>query len=113
MAQTPKRLSAITSSGLISNPDLLYTCIGTASIVTTLVICNTSDTAIKYRICVSSAPVFPAGTVTGYVIYNDTVDSNQSSFLTVGFTLDSNNKYLLCSSTSTGVAISAFGVEIS
>jgi len=116
MAQTPKRLGALTSTGTIGTADILYTCNVTAAIVSTIVICNTSASAITYRICINSSTAgktYPASGVTGYIIYNDTVGANQSTFIPVGLVMDSTNKYLLCSASSASVAFTASGFEIS
>lgn len=116
MAQTPKRLGAITSTGTIGTADTLYTCNVTAAIVSTIVVCNTSGGAVTYRICINSSSAgtsFPSGNVTGYIIYNDTVGANQSTFIPVGLVMDSTNKYLLCSASSASVAFTASGFEVS
>ena len=113
MAQTAKRLAAITSTGTIGTADLLYTCNVTSAILSTIVICNTSASSATYRLCISTGSSFPAGNVTGYLVYNDTVGANQSTFIPVGFVMDFTNKYLLCSASSSAVAFSVSGFEIS
>lgn len=115
MAQTPKRLGALTSTGTITTPDILYTCVTTAGIVTTIAVCNTSSsTDLTYRICISAANTFPTSpSVTGYIVYGNTVAANSTEFIPVGLTMDLNNKYLLCSASGAAVAFSAFGFEVS
>lgn len=71
MAQTYKRLGAITSSGTIGTADVLYTCNVTAAIASTIVICNTAATSATYRVCVSTANTFPASGYTGYIAYGE------------------------------------------
>lgn len=60
----------------------------------------------------ASGTTFPAD-INGYIIYDGTIVGNDTSFVTVGLTLDSTNKYLLFSSSAASLAVSAFGVEIS
>ena len=112
MAQTYKRLGAITSSGVIATADILYTCNVTAAIASTIVICNTAATSATYRVCVSTAITFPASGYTGYIAFGGTVNANDTVFLTVGTTLDVTNKYLLVSASAMTVAFSVSGVEI-
>ena len=57
--------------------------------------------------------IYPVTPLAGYVIYNDTVGANQSTFIPVGLVMDSTNKYLLCSASSASVAFTASGFEIS
>ena len=120
MAQTYKRLGAITSSGVIGTADILYTCNVTAAIASTIAICNAASTSATYRICVSTATAFPTGNgtttgtnyYTGYLAFGGTVNANDTVFLTVGTTLDLTNKYLLVSASAATVAFSVSGVEI-
>jgi hypothetical protein len=119
MPQTAKRLATITATGTIGTADLLYTCTTTAAIVSTLVICNTSSSDATYRVCISTATSYPTGPgnangVNGYLIYGDTISANRSTFIPVGLTMDSVNKYLLVSTSSANnISFSAFGFEVS
>lgn len=111
MPMVYKRLGAVASAGVIGTADILYTCpADTATVVSTISVCNTGATAATYRISISTTTSFVAA---GYLVYNATVEPSETVFLTCGFTLDATNKYLLCSSSSSGVSFSAFGSEIS
>lgn len=116
MAQVPKRLGAITPpTATITTPTLLYTCVTTSAIVTTIAVCNASGSDQNYRLAiVAGTPDYPTSPdVTGYIIYNNLLPRDTTEFIPVGFTLDLNNKFLLCSASSTSVTFSAFGFEVS
>jgi hypothetical protein len=109
--QVYKRLGAIASTGTIGTADTLYTVpAATATVVSTISVCNTNTAAATYRISVSTTTSFVAA---GYLVYNATVAANETVFITVGATLDATNKYLLCSASASTVSFSAFGSEIS
>ena len=109
MAETFKRLGAILSSGVIGTADTLYTCpTSTSTVVSTIVIGNQSASPATYRLAVSTTTSFVAA---GYLIYGATVPANDSIFLTIGATLDTTNKYLLCSGSANTLSFTAFGVE--
>lgn len=108
---TYKRLNNIASSGVIGTADTLYTAT-TAAVVSTIAVCNTSASAQTYRLAVHTATTYPA-TAAAYVIYGATVAANDTVFLTLGATLDTTNKYLLCSASSSVVGFTAFGAEVS
>jgi len=111
MATVYKRLGAIASTGTIGTADTLYTVpSATATVVSTITICNTAASSATYRIAISTTTSFVAA---GYVIYGATVAANDTVILTCGFTLDATNKYLLCSGSASTVSFSAFGSEIS
>ena len=118
MPQSYKRLNSIISNASLSTPLSLYTCTTTAAVVSTISVCNTSASTVTYRICVTTAAASSTGTtfpadINGYIVYDGTIVGNDTSFVTVGLTLDSTNKYLLFSSSAASLAVSAFGVEIS
>lgn len=111
MAVTYKRLGAIVSGGVIATPDLLYTAsssTGTSTVISTISICNSSASAVTYRLCVSTLLTFEAK---GYIAYGCTVPANDSIFLTIGATLDPTNKYILCSGSSNALSFNIFGAE--
>ena len=111
MPTTYKRLNAAaTTTAGTNNAQTLYTNNGTTAIVSTIVVCNTSGAAAQYRICVNSGTSFAAA---GYIAYDATVAANDTVYITAGITLDTTNKYLLVSASSTSVSFSAFGAEIS
>lgn len=108
---TYKRLANIASAGVIGTADTLYTAT-TAAVVSTICVCNTTASPQSYRLAVHTATSYPA-TAAAYIVYGATVGPNDTVFLTVGATLDTTNKYILCSATSSAVGFTAFGAEIS
>jgi hypothetical protein len=96
---------------VIGTADTLYTAT-TAATVSTIAVCNTSASAQSYRLAVHTATSYPA-TAAAYLVYGASVAANDSVFLTIGATLDTTNKYILCSASSSVVGFTAFGAEIS
>ena len=111
MATVYKRLGAIASTGTIGTGDTTYTVpAATATVVSTIAICNTAATAATYRVAISTTTSFVAS---GYIVYGSTVAANDTVFLTCGFTLDATNKYLLTSASASTVSFTVYGSEIS
>lgn len=111
MPTTYKRLGNIASSGVIATADTLYTASVPAT-VSTIAVCNTSASAQTFRLAVHTATTYPA-TAAAYLVFGASVAANDSVFLTIGVTLDTTNKYILCSASSSVVGFTAFGAEIS
>lgn len=111
MATTYKRLGNIASTGTIGTADTLYTAT-TAAVVSTIAVCNLTASAQTYRLAVHTATSFP-GTAAAFIVYGASVGANDTVFLTVGATMDTTNKYLLCSASSASVGFTAFGAEVS
>ena len=111
MATVYKRLGAIASTGTIGTADTLYTVpSATATVVSTITVCNTSSSAATFTIAISTTTSFVAA---GYIVYQATIAGNDTVALTLGATLDATNKYLLCSASASTTSFSAFGSEIS
>jgi hypothetical protein len=110
MAQTYKRLGALdTGASGVATAETLYACpTATSAVVSTISICNRDAAAATYRIGVSTTTSYEDS---GMLIYGANVPPNDTIFLTLGVTLDSTNKYLLVSASTTTVSVSAFGVE--
>lgn len=113
MANTYKRLGAAAGSGTIGTAANLYTAsgtAGTATICSSINICNTSSTTQQYSIAVNTASAtFTAGE---YIAYQAQIPANETFNLSIGVCLDPSARYLNVSSSSTGVVFSAFGVEM-
>jgi len=110
MATSYKRLGAIASTGVIGTADTLYTVpASTATVVSTITVCNTSASAATFSISVSTTTSFVAA---GYIVYQASIAGNDTVGLTFGATLDATNKYLLCSASASTVSFSVFGSEI-
>ena len=111
MATVYKRLGALASLGVIGTADTLYTVpAATATVVSTITVCNTSASAATFSISVSTTTSFVAD---GYIVYQASIAGNDTVGLTFGATLDATNKYLLCSASAATVSFSLFGSEIS
>lgn len=111
MATVYKRLGAIASTGVIATADTLYTVpASTATVVSTITVCNTSASAATFSIAISTTTSFVAA---GYIVYQASIAGNDTVGLTFGATLDATNKYLLCSASAATVSFSVFGSEIS
>lgn len=112
MATTYSVLGQKQSTGTISTYDTLVgpVAASTAVVVSTVTICNTSASAATFRLaaCASTTPAAKE-----WIEYGNTVPANMSIHLTLGITLDATVKYLMCSSSSSSVSFSAFGVTIS
>ena len=91
----------------------LYTCpASTAAVVSTLTICNRSNTAAYYTIALTdSNSGEPA--VSKYIVKNDVISGFETVALTIGMTLDATNKYLRVSASNPNLTFALFGSEIS
>jgi hypothetical protein len=111
--QTYKQLCAAAGSGTIGTAANLYAASGTAgtsTIISSIVICNASGSAATYTIAINAASAtYAAGR---YVVYQATLQANETISLTLGIVLDPTNRYLNASSSSSSVNFSAYGVEI-
>ena len=110
MATVYKRLGALASTGTIGTADTLYTVpAATATVVSTISVCNTSASSATFSVAVSTTTSFVTA---GYIVYQATIAGNDTVGLTFGATLDTTNKYLLCSGSAATVMFSAFGSEV-
>jgi hypothetical protein len=107
-----KQLGAAAGSGTITTAAQLYAASATAStstIISSIVICNTSSSAATYSIGVNTATAtFAAGR---YVVFQATIAGNDTVALTLGLVLDPTNRFLNVSSSTASVNFSAYGVE--
>jgi hypothetical protein len=112
MAVTYKQLGAAAGSGTIGTAAQIYAASATAStstIVSSIVICNTSSSSATYTIAVNTATATYA---TGrYVVYQATIAGNDTVALTLGLVLDPTNRFLNASSSTASVNFSLYGAE--
>lgn len=112
MAVAYKQLGAAAGNGVIGTAAQLYAASGVAStstIISSVVVCNTSSSAATYTIAINTVSATYA---TGrYVVYQATIAGNDTISLTLGLVLDPTNRYLNVSSSSTSVNFSAYGAE--
>lgn len=114
MPTTYKQIGAAAGNGVIGTGAQLYAASGTAAtstVVSSIVICNTSASSATYTIAVNTASATYA---TGrYVVFQATIAGNDTVALTLGLVLDPTNRYLNVSSSTTSVNFSAYGAELS
>lgn len=94
-----------------SNVQTLYSNNVINAIGSTLIICNTTNVAQTYRVAIHTITSFEQSP--GWIAYDTTINANDSAFITVGLILDSLNRHLLISGSSTGLVFSLFGTEVS
>jgi len=111
MPTTYKRLSAVVPTA-VAAAKVLYSVTGnvTTAVVSTISVCNRTNEAKTYRLCLSSTTAFED---TGYIAYESTVPANDTVFITTGITLTTAVPHLLFSASSLSVSFSAFGAELS
>lgn len=111
MATVYKRLGAAAGNGTIATASTLYTVpASTATVISTITICNTSATAGTFSISGSTTTSFIGGQ---QIVSAAAIAGNDTIALTMGITLDATNKYLLVSSSAVTIMFSVFGSEIS
>ena len=107
-----KQLGAAAGNGTIATGANLYSASGTAgtsTVVSSIVICNTSSTSATYSIAINTA----SGTYASgrYVVFQATIAGNDTVALTLGLVLDPTNRYLNVSSSANTVNFSVYGAE--
>lgn len=81
----------------------------TEAVISTIAICNTATSPATYRIGIMTSAGTPAAA--NWLVYDATVAANDTTFLTVGFTLDA-GKFIRASSSANTVTFTAFYSEI-
>jgi len=110
MATTYKVLGQVNPSA--TTETALYTPSGSSSaVVSTIAVCNQAASAATYRIVVRKTGD-ASTTAPNYIVYGATVAANDSTFLTLGITLENGASVRVYASTTT-LSFSAFGSEIS
>lgn len=82
----------------------------TDAVVSTISVCNRAATAGTYRIAIRPAGAALANS--HYIAYDSSVAANNTTFITVGVTLDATDVITVYAS-SADMTFSAFGTEIS
>jgi hypothetical protein len=112
MATTYKQLGAAAGNGVIGTAANLYAASGTAAtstVISSIVICNTSSSSATYTIAINTASAtYASGR---YVVYQATIAGNDTVALTLGLVMDPTNRYLNVSSSAATVNFSLYGVE--
>jgi glucose-6-phosphate dehydrogenase assembly protein OpcA len=89
----------------------LYTApASTQAVVSTISVCNQSASATTFRIAIRVAGAAISGE--DYIAYDSTISANNTTFITVGITLNATDVISVYSTAAT-VSFNAFGSEIS
>jgi len=105
MAELPKRLGTTVATSATNVYDNGATA-STYTVVSSIVIANTSATAYTYNVSTSAT----TGTHGAYVASGATVAGNDSVILVAGVCLDPTNRYLVAHASNAAVHITAYGV---
>lgn len=112
MPTTYRQLGAAAGNGTIGTAAQLYAAsstAGTSTIVSSIVICNTSSSSATYRIAINTASAtFATGR---YIVFEASIAGNDTVALTLGVVLDPTNRFLNVSSSATAVNFSVYGAE--
>jgi aspartate 1-decarboxylase len=106
MAEVYQRLGTVASVTATNIADNGATA-STWSIISSIVICNTSATAYTYTISTSTT----SGTHGAYIASAATVAGNDTVVLVAGVCLDPTNRYLVANASNAAVNITAYGVK--
>ena len=105
MAELPKRLGTTVATSAANIFDNGATA-STYTVVSSIVIANTSATAYTYNVSTSAT----TGTHGAYVASGATIAGNDSVILVAGVCLDPTNRYLVAHASNAAVHITAYGV---
>lgn len=105
MAETYKRLGTTTATAAANVFDNGATA-GTYTIISSIVICNTSATSYTYNVSTSAT----TGTHGAYIVSGASIAGNDTVILVAGVCLDPTNRYLVAHSSNAAVHITAYGV---
>lgn len=109
MTQTLKVLAQNTPSA--NTLTTLYTVPGsTSTTVSSLVVCNTNNTSVTFRVSVAIAGA--ADTISQYIYYDLTLAANDTFIFTGGLSLATTDLIRIYAS-NTNVSFAAYGVEVS
>lgn len=109
MATTTYKILGQKAPAATTSDDLYTVPSATETIVSSLVICNQANTAATYRVSVS----VNGGALANeqYVVYDASIDGNDTVALSLGITLDASDKIRVYASTA-NLSFNAFGTEI-
>lgn len=93
-----------------ATPTALYTCpSGASTVLSTIAICNRATPTSTFRLYIR--PDNEALSNKHYLIYDASITSRDTLFLTIGATLDASD-VIYCYSSSADLSFNAFGSEI-
>lgn len=97
------------TSGVTTYATLYNTSASAQAVLSTISVCNTASTPATYRIGIMGSAGTPSAT--DWLVYDATVGSNDTVFLTVGATM-TESQFVRVSSSATTVTFRAFASEI-
>jgi hypothetical protein len=113
MATTYKNLGVQGTAGTGTYATLYNTGAATTAVISTIVVTNTASTAALYRIGYTAGSAGTPAIASGqWLVYDATIQPNDTVNLTIGATLG-NSTYLRVSSSANTVCFNAFVSEIS
>lgn len=110
MATTYKNAQVQGTAGTTTYATLYNTGAATTAVISSIVVTNTAATAANYRIAIMASAGTPAAA--NWIVYDATVQGNDTVCLTLGVTLG-NTQYIRVSSSANTVTFNAFVSEIS
>jgi len=109
-AYTNAQVQGTASTGTYAT--LYNTGAATEAIISSIVVTNTSSTTALYRVAIMGSAGTPALANGEFIIYDATIQGNDTVALTLGVTLG-NTKYIRVASSANTVCFNAFVSEIS
>lgn len=109
MATTTYKILGQSAPSATTSTDLYTVPSATEVIVSSIVVANRSASAASYRISVAANGAALANEQ--YLVYDATIDGNETVALSLGVTADSTDKIRVYASTA-NLSFSAFGTEI-
>jgi hypothetical protein len=110
MATTYKNQQVQGTAGTGTYATLYNTGASTTAVISSIVVTNTASTAALYRVGIMGSAGTPAAA--NWLVYDATVQANDTVALTLGVTLG-NTQYIRVSSSANTVTFNAFVSEIS
>lgn len=112
MPSVYKQIAAAAGNGVIGTAANIYAAsatAGTSTVISSIVVCNTSSSSATYTIAINtSSATYAAGR---YIVFQATIAGNDTVALTLGLVLDPVNRFLNVSSSANTVNFSAYGAE--
>lgn len=109
MATTTYKILGQQAPSATTETDLYTVPSSTEAIISSLVICNRAATSATYRVYVAANGAAAANNQ--YLVYDSTINGNDTVALSLGITLDAADKVRVYAS-SANLSFNAFGTEI-
>jgi hypothetical protein len=109
MAQSFKPVQVQGSASVSDFVTLYSTGSGEEAIISSLLVCNSGSAAATYRVGLAGSAGSPSAS--NWLVYDASVDANDTTALTLGVCLDS-ERFIRVSSSASTVVFSAFVTEV-